>query len=274
MMKIINGPEVTAQLSAALKDIARLTGFSEKDVTKGEAGAILKTWAGRTKQANPGQVDLRSRRRALHELGLTRANAVGDVTINVGTRAVAGLVWVKTSGGRGKGRPFKLAGVQGFDGAPFTPTNRHWKSGTWIDIQEAAQDSEIALKKTIPQGRQSIGFSRQSIIQIADDAGINLSTIPGGGISPSQISKARAAKASNGRTYQNGTAQQQEEAGKYAITLINSLPYLNKIGMPRVLAGVIAGRVGLYKRTFQNGAYKGIQSAARNYPWMKVLLAA
>lgn len=272
MMKILNGPEVTAQLSAAMKDIARLTGFSEKDVTKGEAGAILKTWAGRTKVAQTDKIDLRSRRRVLHDLNLTQASAVGDITVNVGTRATAGLVWVKAAGLKGKGRPFRLAGVQGFTGSPFTASNRHWKSQDWTDIQSATQNSQVGLKRAMPLARQSVGLSRQSIIQIADKAGIDLSIIPGGGISPSQVSKARGATASNGRNYQNGTAQQQEETGKYSITLINTLPYLDKIGMPRTLAGVIAGRVGLYKRTFTDGAYKGIQSSARNYPWMRVNL--
>jgi hypothetical protein len=280
MMKIINGPEVTAQLSAALKDIARMTGFSEKEVTKGEAGQILKTWAGRTKVAKPGETDLRTRRRVLHKLGLTAAGqgsaSIGNVTINTGSRGVAGLLWVKTNGRSGTGKPFKLAGVQGFQGSPFTATNRHWTNAVWSNIQDANSRSSAALQRAMPLARASVGLARQSVIQIADMAGIKLESIPGGGISPAGIAKARKALASNGQYYQNGTAQEQQQtdAGKYFITLINSLPFHAKAGMDATLAGVIAGRTGLYRRNFQNGAYKGIQSAARNYPWMRVQLQA
>ena len=58
----------------------------------------------------------------------------------------------------------------------------------------------------------------------------------------------------------------EQNAGRYFVTLINSLPFHAKAGMDSTLAGVIAGRVGLYRRNFQNGAFKSIQSAARNYP--------
>jgi len=44
--------------------------------------------------------------------------------------------------------------------------------------------------------------------------------------------------------------------------------------MDATLAGVLAGRAGLYRKTFQSSAYKGIQSAARNYPWIRAQLAA
>lgn len=271
-MKILNGPEVTAKLSAALKDIARLTGFSERDVTRGEAGAILKTWAGRTKIAQPEQIDVRSRSRVLRTLGLTSATEPGEADINVGIRGPAGLVWMKTRKGK-----FKLAGVQSFDGKKFTPANRHWTEDDWTTIRGATEASAFNLAKAMPLARQSAGLARQSIVQIADMAGINLATIPGGGISPAQVQKARQAVSSTGVKYQNGTAQEnRSQAGSYYLTLINSLPYLNGKGlnMGRTLAFVLAGRVGLYKRTFANGAYKSIQSAAQNYPWMRTNLAA
>jgi hypothetical protein len=273
-MKIINGQEVTAKLSAALRDIARLTGFSEKDVIKSEAGAILKTWAGRTKVAKPAQIELRARRRVLHDMGLTKTSTVGGITINVGTRALAGRVWVRTNGNRGTGRPYKLAGQQSFSGDAFVPMNNHWKNGTWTDIQEAWQDSGSAMKRAMPMAQASAGLARQSVIQIGDDLGIKLESLPGGGISAAGIAKARAAMASDGKRYINGLAQQKEEkeAGRYFVTLIQRLPYWPKMGMDRILAGVLGGRVGLYRRTFADGAYKSIEASARNYPWMKTRL--
>jgi hypothetical protein len=274
MMTVINGPQVTAQLSAGLKDIARLTGFSEKMVTKGEAGAILKTWAGRTKVAKPAMVDYRARKRAIHSIGFTKASELGNITINTGTRALAGRMWVKTAGKRGKG--WKMAGRLDPQTFQFTPNNYHWKTGDWIDIKEAAIDAELAIKRETEVGRLSAGLARQSVVQIADKLGINLLKIPGGGISPAGIAKARLAMASNGQRYINGTASETEEkdAGRYFVTMVNSLPYHAKAGLDRTLAGVLAGRVGLYRRTFANGAFKSVKSAARNYPWMRTYLAA
>ncbi len=274
MIRVINGQEVTAKLSAALKDIARITGFSPKQVTLGEAGAILKTWAGRTKVAGPQVIEYRARKRALHDLDFTKKSGPGGITINTGTRGVAGRVWVETMGKRGK--PWRLAGKMDVQSFGFAPNNYHWKNKGWIDIQEAVQTAASGIQRENAKGQASAGLARQSVIQIADAVGIDLAKIPGGGISPSGIAKARRAIASNGRSYINGTGSQTEEkeAGKYFVTLVNSLPYHAKAGMDATLAGVIAGRTGLYRRTFQTAAYKGIQSAARSYPWIRTQLAA
>lgn len=276
-MKVINGPQVTAQLSAALKDIARLTGFSEKVVTKGEAGAILKTWAGRTKVATRDKVEYRARKRALHGLGYTKAGsgaAPGAITINTGTRGIAGRVWVKTAGKRGK--PWREAGVLNVKTFAFQPRNFHWKDSDWSSINKAVVDSELAIKKATELGAASAGLARQSVVQIADKLQIDLTRIPGGGASPAAIAKARLAMASNGQRYINGTGTETEEknAGRYFVTLINSLPYHAKAGLDRTLAGVLAGRVGLYRRTFANGAFKSIQGTTRSYPWIRAQLAA
>jgi len=277
MMKVINGPEVTAKLSAGLKDIARLTGFSEKQVTKGEAGAILKTWAGRTKVATRDKVEYRARKRALHDLGYTKAGrdaAPGAITINTGTRGLAGRLWVKTQGKRGK--PWREAGVMNVKTFGFSPRNFHWKDEDWLSIERALVDSENAIKKATELGKSSAGLARQSVIQIADKLGVDLAKIPGGGISPAGIAKARLAMSSKGQRYINGTASETEEknAGRYFVTLINSLPYHAKAGLDRTLAGVLAGRVGLYRRVFGNGAFKSIQAASRSYPWMRAYLSA
>lgn len=274
MIKAINGAEVTAKLSAALKDISRITGFSERTVTLGEAGAILKTWAGRTKVASKPAIEFRARKRALHDLGFTKKSGVGGITINTGSRGMAGFVWVQTQGKHGK--PWKLAGKQDTQSLGFSPANVHWKNGTWTDIQEAVADSSASIRRRNQEGQQSAGLARQSVVQIADALNIDLAKIPGGGISPSGIAKARQAIASNGKQYTNGTGAQTEEkeAGRYFVTLVNSLPYHAKAGMDSTLAGVIAGRAGLFRKTFQTTAYRGIQSAARNYPWIRAQLTA
>lgn len=271
--RIINGPQVAAQLSAAIKDIARLTGFSERQVTLAEAGSVLKQCAGRTKTANPAQIDVRTRVSILRRLGDTRsgqsADSTGMTTINAGRRGIAGLMWVKTA------KTFKIAGVQSFDGQKFTPANRHWKDEDWITIKSTQSGASQFLAKAMPLARQSAGLARQSWVQIADAVGIRLEDVPGGGASPGAIAKARGALNSSGRYYVNGTATEQEQAAKsYFVTLINRLPYHAKAGLDTVLAGVLAGRVGLYRRTFANGAFKSIAKSAHNYPWMKVFLSS
>lgn len=276
MMKIINGPEVTAKLAFALKDIARLTGFSEKQVTLGEAGQILKTWAGRTKVAKRETIDLRARKRVLRDFHLTQAKSVGDVSINSGVRGHPGMVWMRTEGKRGRGRPFRLAGKMDFRNFQFKPANYHWKNDDWATILSETDGLDGPMRRAQELGRASAGLARQSVIQIADNLGIKLESISGGGISAAGIAKARRAMASNGTQYINGTAQQTEEkeAGRYFVTLIEGLPYWAKIGMDRTLAGVLAGRVGLYRRNFANGAFKSVKSASRNYPWIRTELAA
>jgi len=283
MMKIINGREVTEKLSAAIRAISRLTGYSERQVTLGEAGAILKTWAGRTKVAKREAIDYRARKRALHDLGFTKASTPGDITINTGTRGQAGLVWVKTQGTQRKRggittqyKGWRLAGRMNFKNFQFIASNYHWKRGDWVDIQEAAIDSELAMKRAMQLAQSSAGLARQSVVQIADNLGIKLETVPGGGISPAGVMKARRAMASNGQQYANGTASEkdEQEAGRYFVTLINRLPYWPKLGMDRTLAGVIAGRAGYFRRAHKAGAFTSIKNAAKSYPWMKASLAA
>lgn len=274
VVRIINGPQVAAQMSGAVKEIARMTGFSERQVTLAEAGSILKQWAGRTKMARPDQIDLRTRVKVLHALGLTKSDPAAGrkVTINAGRRGTAGLVYFLTNH---KQRFFRVGGVQGFDGSAFNAAKGNWDNKTGANIRDAVADSGAALRKAIPMARKSAGLARQSVVQIADDLGIRLENVPGGGASTAAIAKARAAISSSGRYYVNGLAAEHEQAGKsYFVTLINRLPYHAKAGLDATLAGVLAGRVGLFRRTFANGAFKSIAAAAHNYPWIKTALGS
>lgn len=272
-MKIINGQEVTAKLSAALKDIARLTGFSEKQVVRGEVGAILRTWAGRVGQADPAKVIVRNRLRLLKTLGLTSAdtNAAG-VTINAGIRGVAGQVYWRAK----NNRKFLPAGIVNPATGQFNRFPMRF-SKKIRDMIDAKQEAFRALEpRTRNMALASRGLAQQSIIQMGDAIGIRMETVPAtrSGISAKELARAREAKASNGKSYINGTGSEQyNEIGKYFVTLINTYPLGNKIKLPGKLAWTIAGRIGIYRRTFANGAFKSIETAARNYPWMKAQLS-
>lgn len=270
--RIINGPQVAAQLSAAIKDIARLTGFSERDVTRGEAGAILRTWAGRVGHRSPDKVLLTNRLRVLKVLGLTSAdNNKAGVTINAGVRGVAGLVYWRAK----NNRQFLPAGVVNPETGQFNRFKMRFSKKITDMIDAKQEDFRVIEAKTRNLALASRGLAQQSIMQMGDSVGIRLENVPATatGISATDIARARRAVASNGQTYSNGSgSEQMSSAGKYFLTLVNRLPYgsSSKLDLPGKLAWTIAGRVGLYKRNFAGAAFQSIQQAARNYPWMKL----
>lgn len=266
--------KVTKAYGAALRQLASLTGFSQKAVLLGEAGIILKTCAGRTKVATEKQADRRSWKAILGKAGLDVSGAsgtkVGDITVNTGARGPFGRVWVRT-----KRKKFKLAGVISEGGQTFRPMNYHWKNAMWSDIQELADDVAIQSRKKIPKGRAAIGLARQSWIQIADALNIDLSAVEGGGsLSAAGIAKARAAIAVSGRPHQNGTGSALDDKEKTVVTLINRLPYGQAIGFDRTLLGVVAGRAKYFEKSYAHGAFDSMRAAARSYPWLKVRAAA
>lgn len=279
----LDASEVMRQYSTALRRLSELTGFSQKQVLLSEAGVILKTWAGRTKVSTEKKTDLRTINRSFGKNGLqiTTATNIGDVTVNEGIRGPFGWVWVKTRqsdqvGRKGAaGKPFKFAGTIHPTTYQFRPMNYHWKRGTWIDIQEVAADVRIALAKNIPRGRQSIGLSRQSVIQIADDLGIDLGSVKGGGtLAESGIAKARAAMASTGHKYKNGSGRAFVEGHKDVLDLLNKYPRVQKMGMDRELLYIISGRAKFFQQSYAKGAFNSMRNTAKSYPWLTVQAAA
>src|SRR5690606_7898240 len=120
-----------------------------------------------------------------------------------------------------------------------------------------------ALKVMLPRALQSVGLSRQSVVQIADALGIDLTAVKGQGISPAGIAKARAAIASNGRSYRNGTGVQAGDPIRYHVTLINRLPYGRRTGMDRTLAFVVAGRAKHIEIAYRKGAFGSMATVRR-----------
>lgn len=275
---LLNADEIAAKFSESLRTIAKLQGFSEQTVTLAECGVILKSCAYRTKVAKPDATLLRTRTRVLRDAGLTKGNLT--ITINTGARGAAGRVWALVGDGPKKGasakanrRAFLLAGQMSDDAQKFTPTKFHFKNQRWWDIKFSTDEYSDKFRRALPLAKQSAGLARQSWVQIADDLGLILEDIPGGDpLSTAAIAKARAAIASNGRTYANGTAGQAYEANKsFFATLKNSLPYNVKAGLDRIMLGVLAGRAKFFEQNVERQVFASHSATVKAYPWLKLL---
>lgn len=263
-MKLTMDPSaVVSAHSRALRQLAALPGFDHRAILKAEAGVILKTWAGRTKVATNEKTDQRSRLRFAKNEGFTQSNGLGSVTINVGVRGPYGRVWRQVTKAGKSPKRFLLIGQLSND------TSVRWRDrwGTYSSALEPVLNWIDNIRYWIARGRKSQGIARQSVIQIADALGIKLEHVAGGGtLSPAGIAKARAAIASNGRAYRNGTGFTSGDGIRYYIDLLNSLPYNARIGMDRTLTGIIHGRTKFIETSYAKGAFDSIKGVARNFP--------
>lgn len=128
-----------------------------------------------------------------------------------------------------------------------------------------------AYKLLVRKAKQSAGLSRQSVIQIADQLGIDLARVPGMGVSAAGIAKARSAVASNGKQYQNGYGVVSDSAKSFYLTLINRYPKGGAVGMDRTLQTVIRRRLKYFRQNLKTGALRSAESAAKAYPYLKIL---
>jgi hypothetical protein len=267
----VDTSQVVRAYQTAFNRIAQLTGFDQRAILLGEAGVILKTWAGRTKVAKPEQAMQRARYRAgkrtFGDVSSASTNPYG-ISINTGAKhGYPGVVWFRT-----RNKKFQQAGVitnKGDwvpgSGVVFYPV--HFRDSDWAKIDAGARAYAGWLRALLPVAEKSVGLARQSVIQIADSLGIDLTQVKGGGtLSAAGIAKARAAIASNGRAYVNGRGSHWGNAVRYHVQLINRLPYGIKAGMDRTLAGVLAGRVKYFETSYKKGAFDSIKSAARAFP--------
>lgn len=278
----LDATEVTAAYSTVLRRLANLTGFDQRAVLIAEAGSILKTWAARTKVQNMDWAERRERRRVMHDLELIQAPDRGNVTVNAGWRAAPyGRVWLRVRKAAGP-KSFLLAMGPNFTSpvgpGVFNKFARKQNATTqgWVaDIAVATQSAQNAVAKRLPLARQSVGLARNSIVQIADSLGIDLLRVPGGGVSPAGLAKARSAMASNGRSYRNGTGISAGTDVRPYIEMINSLPYGRKAGMDRQLLSIMSGRVSLFRTAYARGAFDSQRTVCKSYPnlWRVSMIA-
>lgn len=261
--------KIVSAYEQAFRRMRQLEGFSQVELLRAEAGVILKTWAGRTKVAKPDDALLRARYRAgKRAFGYTNIekNEYG-ITVNTGRRGgYPGEVWYKhTLASRGK-RRFQQAGLV-LDTGAFQPAWIHWKASVWLNIRAGAERYGAELAKLLPHAAKSVGLARQSVIQIADALGIDLTQVKGGGsLSAAGIAKAYAAIASNGRSYRNGTGYQGGDERKFFIHLVNRHPYAVQIGMDQTLLAILSGRVSYIDRAYRSGVFTSVGRSTKAFP--------
>ncbi len=277
MMKLKKDPaQAAARFSASIREASRLTGYSERDVTRSMVGSVLKIAAGRTKVATDDKTDKRSRLWLTHSIGASRPSEGSPVSINAGARfrkLGPGFVWyaARTKAG---GRTFKLVGRIDDQGNEMTG-GLHFSPGQWSQIRAVVTQYVNGVRGAIARGRGAEGMSRQSWVQIADALGISLETVPGRGLNAAGLAKARAAMASNGRAYVNGTASEADsKAGKYVVTLKNSLPYALAIHLDSLMTSILAGEATRFNKMHEKGVFDSQAKLARAFPWVKVLGSA
>lgn len=248
-------------------------GFDQRDVLRSEAGVILKQWAGRTKVGTAAAAARIARLRAIKKLGLTQAPNRGDVSVNAGWKSTTpyGMVWVKRTAKGGTGKKYIMLRDGYFQ--PGMRTGPKWRGFG----DAAVAKVRPAVMKATQAAVKSVGLARQSIVQIADSLGIDLVKVAGAGADAAGIAKARAAIASTGKSYRNGTGTSAGTEVKPYIDLFNSLPYATsrKLRMDRTLIGIIHGRTKHFQKAYERGAFESLKKLQRAYPnLIKVATAA
>jgi hypothetical protein len=261
----VDASAAVAAWTKAFQRLRELPGFDHRKVLIAEAGSILKTWAGRTKVATKEQADFRARYRAGKAAFGNVSGISGNpyrISVNTGARGgFPGEVWYRH---RMSGK-FQQAGVID-DSGRFTPAWIHWKSAAWQGIREGSERYGQELARALPFARKSIGLAQQSIVQIADDLGIDLAAVKGTGISAARVGVARGAVASTGKRFKNGTGLKSGDGSRFEVVFRNHLPFCVKSGMDRTLRGVIAGRAKFIETAYRKGAMDSARNAAKSFP--------
>lgn len=240
--------------------IGELPGFDRRKVILAEAGSILKRCAALTKVAPQERIDRGAKLRALKSLKLTGG---GEISINAGIRGDYGRVFIQKSPTSRNPGGSKYRRTHN---ANFAAINQHYRDDQWARLVKAIDDAQEAIGSATKDARKSAGLARQSWIQIATNLGIDLSRVPGAGLSAKAIREAAASRARGNRLYENGIAREEKKNESYFVTLINRLPYGRKIGLDQTLRAAIAGRVSFISLNMAKGTFDSIDSVIKKFP--------
>jgi hypothetical protein len=256
-----------ARYAKAFQHLKTLPGFDHDTVLRAEAGSILKRWAGLAKVATEDQIERRTRARLARSMEMQSAGSggtFGGVTINNGARGgFRGDVWFRT-----RNKKFQLAGRILDANDNFVPAWTHFRAPDWTLIRSAGETYASRLGPARRAALKSAGLTRQSIVQIADDLGIDLAEVKGTGLSAAGLAKARAALAANGRFYKNGFGLAGGDGVKAYVELINRLPFgtSSRVGLDDKLKTVLLGRARYLQTAYQKGAFESFARAKTAFP--------
>ncbi len=265
------------QFNRAMVDLQRVTGQTMKQVVRSEVGHILKECAAKTKVATQDSVQRKAQLKAIKKLSYTQAPDRGDVSVNSGWRKNSpyGRVWIKVRSGSGR-KNYILARGPNFDfpaGSATLELTPGSRTGTnrWIaNVRLAVGRVVPAVEETFEKALKSVGLARQSWVQIADSIGISLESVPGTNLTAQGLAKARAALASDGVAYVNGTARQYGDASKFIVQIINKLPYVRRVKMDAVLARAINSRTTKFYNAARQGVFNSAKKTLSKYPGLFV----
>jgi hypothetical protein len=260
------------KFSDAGRTIAAAIGTTVEVWARAEAGVILKQWAGRTpvrkeRAAEIGGILRDYRQSRAIAYGLKKGETPrGTASINLGIRkGAAGRVLYRTR--RNKFQPIY--------GAGFQPTAIRMKNEDWPALNLMVQNFRHQYRLLVDAAKGAVGLARQSIVQIADDLGIRLEDVKGGGtLSAAGIQKARNALASSRTPYRNGYGVISQNAKEFYITLVNRYPRMGPLFMDATLQRVIMGRLGYFRRNLEEGTFLSAKAAAKAYPYIEVIRLA
>jgi hypothetical protein len=266
------------KFSAAGRTIAAAVGTSVQVWARAEAGVVLKQCAGKTKVGSEKKATLggimRAYRHARRGAGFGNdknkgRTGPGEASINLGIRGgVDGKVYYRT---RKAGLAGGRRGFQDVYGPGFSRGKRI-ASQDWPLVARLVAKYREEVEPLIAAGTRAVGLARQSWVQIADDLGIRLENVKGGGtLSARGLKKARDALASNGNPYRNGYGVIGSNAKEFYVTLVNRYPRMGALFMDATLQRVIMGRLGYFQRHLEEGTFLSARAAAKAYPYVEVL---
>ncbi len=251
-----------AKFGQAGRAISAAVGVGFEMWAMGEAAVVCKQWAGHIPEAMPDAARLRSRGRARNKAGVGSLDKF-SVTANTGRfGGQIGLLWFRTR--RGK---FIKAGEVSDSGAVSQPRRRFTESD-WTKVVSAQSAFSALLPKAIEAGQRAIGLARQSVLQIADSLGLNLETAAGGG--GADFSRARAARASDGREYINGFGYKFGQGDKFTVTLVDIYPYIQEAGIDQALELVVAQRMAYHEVNLALALKKDLRAVEQAYPYLQI----
>jgi hypothetical protein len=256
----------TSKFNFVLRELERKGVATMPQLVRAEAGVVLKTCLVRTKIPNLSKVDQTSRSIAQGVAnrmpGMGRRPAPGEGYLTNGLRDPnkAGRVWLR-SWRASSGNKFIL--VYGNGGAP---TQNVIGRRTMRKLTAARDVFASNLPDQLAKGRKTIGLAKQSWLQSAQDLGINLVLVKGGGrLSARDLSMAQNASGRT-RAYKNGTGRAGGDGVKFTNTIINTLPYARQAKLDRILQSVLTGRVKQFNQLVAKGYIDNMQAVAKAYP--------
>jgi len=239
---------------------------------RGASGVILKDWTANISVADPKRIDDRARGRTNKDLGITRTQNPSfgsnpyQVSINTGGRkGKPEVVWTRNP----KTKKWLFVGM--VNGGTFTPAHKHWKDATWALMSAGASKFASIAPEMIKRGHSAAGLARQSVIQIADVLGIALESVRGGaGLSSDAIGKARAAVASDGKTYQNGTASYTKTATSFQIEMVDRYSRNKEAKVAEALDIALALQTVAFKRNAEQKVFESVEKTVKAYPYLSM----